>query len=68
MDRCRLDGDEANARYVVLCSAWFNICWLLWVIARLGLASFLLALFALALHAGASAKNLVQPGFEPISR
>ena len=39
--------------------AEFNIRWRLQAIARLGLPSLLLALFALVLYAGASMKNLV---------
>jgi len=41
----------------VLCAAGFNIRWLLRAIARLGLPGLLLALFALALHGGASGEK-----------
>ena len=68
MDRCWLKGAAGDALHAVLCAAGFNIRWLLRAIARLGLPGLLLALFALALHGGASGRNLVQPALKPTPR
>ena len=59
MDRCWLKGAEGDALHAV-CAAGFNIRWLLWAIARLGLPGLLLALFALALYVANRAMNSIQ--------
>jgi IS5 family transposase len=47
MDRCWLKGSDGDALHAVLCTAGFNIRWLLRAIVRLGLDGLFLALTVL---------------------
>lgn len=61
MDRCWLNGGEGDALHAVLCTAGFNIRWLLRAIAKTGLLVFLLALSAVAMCVTAMPWTLTRP-------